>query len=177
MQPLVKIPYVDLGGYTPLELLFLRRRSAAALVEGAKRTFGEASRLASTLTMPWTDRVSRRWLERSDNPYLPEIAAMAEALGLPGVYTLNICFEWGCTGGVWRSDGNPLLRRVLDWPFPALGEHIVVAHQKGPAGDFFNVTWPGLSGMLQGLAHGRFAAAINHAPMRRRGGCWRWRRN
>ena len=169
MQPLVKIPYVDLGGYTPLELLFLHRRSAALLVEGAKRTFGEASLLASTLTMPWTDRASHRWLEKSDNPYLREIEAMAEALGLPGVYTLNLCFEWGCTSGAWRSDGTPFLRRVLDWPFPALGEHIVVAHQKGQAGAFFNVTWPGLSGILQAMAPGRFAAAINQAPMRRRG--------
>ncbi|HEY0283267.1 MAG TPA: hypothetical protein VGC27_11660 [Rhizomicrobium sp.] len=166
MQPLVKIPYVDLGGYTPLELLFLYRRSAAALVEGVKRTFGGTS---GTFALPWTDRAARCWLEKSDNPYLPEIEAMAQALDLPGVYTLNLRFEWGCTSGVWHSDDSPLLRRVLDWPFPALGEHTVVAHQKGPAGDFLNVTWPGLSGILQALAHGRFAAAINLAPRRRRG--------
>ena len=169
MQPLVKIPYVDLGGYTPLELLYLRRRSALALAEGAKRAFGETSRLAGTLATPWTDRASRRWLEKSDNPYLREIAAMAEMLGLPGLYTLNVCLECGCTSGVWRNEGSPLLRRVLDWPFPALGEHIVVARQKGPAGDFFNVTWPGYSGVLQAMAPGRFAGAINQAPMRRRG--------
>jgi hypothetical protein len=169
MQPLVKIPYVDLGGYTPLELLYLHRRSALALAEGAKRAFGETSRLASALAMPWTDRASRRWLEKSDNPYLREIAAMAEALGLPGLYTLNICLEWGCTSGAWHSDGSPFLRRVLDWPFPALGEHIVVAHQRGQAGAFYNVTWPGFSGILQAMAPGRFAGAINQAPMRRRG--------
>jgi hypothetical protein len=169
MPTLVKIPYVDIRGYTPLELLFLCRRSALALVEGAKRTFGEASLLAGALAMPWADRASRRWLEKSGNPYLHEIAAMAGTLGLPGVFTLNICFEWGCTSGVWRSEGIPFLRRVLDWPFPALGEHVVVAHQKGPAGDFFNTTWPGLSGILQAMAPGRFAAAINQAPMRRRG--------
>jgi hypothetical protein len=169
MQPLVKIPYTDIRGYTPFELLYLHRRGARTLVEGAKRTFGEASRLTSALAMPWADRASRRWLEKSGNPYLHEIAASAESLGLPGVYTLNVCFEWGCTSGVWHSEGSPLLRRVLDWPFPSLGENIVVAHQKGPAGDFFNVTWPGYSGVLQATAPGRFAAAINQAPMRRRG--------
>ena len=169
MQPLVKIPYTDIRGYTPFELLYLHRRGAYALAEGAKRTFGEASRLTSALTMPWTDRASRRWLEKSGNPYFREIAAMADSLGLPGVYTLNVCFEWGCTSGVWRREGSPLLRRVLDWPFPSLGENIVVAHQKGPAGEFFNVTWPGYSGILQATAPGRFAAAINQAPMRRRG--------
>ncbi|MDE2132992.1 MAG: hypothetical protein KGM97_10080 [Alphaproteobacteria bacterium] len=168
MPTLVKIPYVDIRGYTPLELLFLYRRSAGALVEDARRTFGAVSRLASAVAMPWADRASHRWLAKSNNPYLHEIAAAAEALGIPGVYTLNVCLEWGCTSGAWRSDGNPLLRRVLDWPFPSLGERTLVAHQKGPAGEFFNVTWPGFSGVLQATAPGRFAAAVNQAPMRRR---------
>lgn len=72
-----------------------------------------------------------------------------------------------------------MLRRVLDWLFPRLGEFLVVAHQEGPAGDFLNVTWPGLSGVYQGLAPGRFAAAINQAPMRRHGAVavFDWLRN
>ncbi|MDE1938962.1 MAG: hypothetical protein KGI68_08065 [Alphaproteobacteria bacterium] len=152
-----------------MELLFLHRRKARVLVEAATRTFGEPSRAASALLAPFADHASRRWLEKASNPYLAEISGIAAALGIPGVYVLNLCFEWGCTGGVWHGDDGPLLRRVLDWPFPLLGENIVVAHQKGPAGDFFNVTWPGLSGVLQASAPGRFAAAINQAPMRRRG--------
>ncbi|MBU6299726.1 MAG: hypothetical protein KGJ79_01005 [Alphaproteobacteria bacterium] len=169
MPTLVKIPYADIRGYTPLELLFLHRRKAHALVEAARGTFGDTSRAASTLLMPFGDRASRRWLEKAHNPYLMEISCIAEALGISGVYILNLCFEWGCTSGVWRTADGPVLRRVLDWPFPSLGENIVVAHQKGPAGDFYNVTWPGFSGVLQASAPGRFAAAINQAPMRRRG--------
>jgi len=169
MQPLVKIPYVDIRGYTPLELLFLRRKSALRLVEAAKGTFGEATRLAFAPSMMLADRASRRWLEKSHNPYLVEIAAAAETLEVSGVYMLNVCFEWGCTSGVWRREDSSLLRRVLDWPIPSLGEYFVVAHQKGSAGDFFNVTWPGYSGVLQAVAPGRFAAAINQAPMRREG--------
>ena len=170
MQPLVKIPYVDIRGYTPLELLFLYRRSALFLVDAAKGMFGEAARTAIAASMTFTDRASRRWLERSRNPYLVEIAAAAETLRVSGVYMLNVCFEWGCTSGVWQWGDVALLRRVLDWPIPSLGEHLVVAHQKGAAGDFFNVTWPGYSGVLQGAAPGRFAGAINQAPMRRHGG-------
>jgi hypothetical protein len=83
------------------------------------------------------------------------------------VHFLNVCFEWGCTSGVWEDGDGPTLRRVLDWPFPNLGTHMVVARQSGPAGEFYNMTWPGLSGSFQGLAPGRFAAAINQAPMRR----------
>ncbi len=169
MPPLVKIPYADIRGYTPLELLFLYRGRAHALVEAAAKTFGKPSCMASAVLMPLADRASRRWLEKSHNPYLTEIAGAAATLGIPGVYVLNICFEWGCTSGVWNEHDNPVMRRVLDWPFPSLGENLVVAHQKGPAGDFYNITWPGFSGVLQAIAPGRFAVAINQAPMRRRG--------
>jgi len=34
---------------------------------------------------------------------------------------------------------------------------------------YFNMTWPGFNGVLQAMAPGRFAAAINQAPMRRHG--------
>jgi len=71
------------------------------------------------------------------------------------------------------------MRRVLDWPFPDLGASMVVALQSGPAGDFHNITWPGLSGSFQGFAQGRFAVAINQAPMRmhRRGYAGDWLKN
>jgi hypothetical protein len=39
---------------------------------------------------------------------------------------------------------------------------------QGPAGDFLCVTWPGYVGVLTAMAPGRFAAAINQAPLRRR---------
>lgn len=165
----VKIPYVDLRGYTPLELLFLYRTRARALVKAAANSYGWASRAASAAVLPLAERASRRWLEKSANPYLGEIARIAEEVGVPGAFTLNLCFEWGCTSGVWRGDDGAVLRRVLDWPFPLLGEHVVVAHQAAEAGEFYNVTWPGYCGVLQGMAPGRFAAALNQAPMRRRG--------
>jgi hypothetical protein len=39
---------------------------------------------------------------------------------------------------------------------------------RGPAGEFYNVTWPGFVGVLTAMAPGRFGASINQAPMRRR---------
>jgi hypothetical protein len=169
MKPLARIPLVDLRGYTPLELLFLYRRQASALAEAAVSSLGRHSAAAARHLLPITDRASRRWLEKSGNPYLTEIRQIAEALPVPGTYTMNICLEWGCTSGVWAGSEGPLLRRVLDWPFPSLGEYAVVAHMSGKLGDFYNVTWPGFSGILQGMAPGRFAAAINQAPMRQHG--------
>jgi hypothetical protein len=167
--PLISIPYVDIRDGGPVDLLARYRASAHALVEAASGTYGALGRAASLAALPLGDRASERWLARNRNPYLDEIRAMAGVLGRSGVYFLNVCFEWGCTGGVWDTQEGPLMRRVLDWPFPALGEHLVVTHQKGDAGDFLNATWPGMSGIYQASAPGRFAAAINQAPARMHG--------
>jgi len=169
MNTLPQIPLADIRGGTSLDLLRLYPDKARALARAATNTFGFASRAAGALALPLGDRASRNWLQRAGNPYLAEIDALAELLKIRGVYFLNVCFEWGCTGGVWRGEGGPVMRRVLDWPFPDLGTSMVVAHQSGRAGDFYNITWPGLAGSFQGMAPGRFAAAINQAPMRMRG--------
>jgi hypothetical protein len=166
MQELPKIPFVDLRGYTPLELLFLFRRQAHLLAHGALDMLGgRAARLIAAAG----DRASRRWLEKAKNPYLQEISLIADAVHTPGAFLLNTCLEWGCTSGAWSGDKGPILRRVLDWPFPRLGEFPVVAQFSGKLGDFFNVTWPGYAGVLQAMAPNRFAAALNQAPMRKRG--------
>jgi hypothetical protein len=166
MQPdaLAKIPLVDLRGHTSLELLFLFRRPAHILAEGALKFLGPVRPLA-----PLADGASRRWLENAHNPYLPEIRLIAEAMSVKGAYLLNTCLEWGCTSGAWATEQGPLLRRSLDWPFPRLGEFVVVAQFSGRLGSYYNVTWPGFVGALQGMAPGRFAAAINMAPMKKRG--------
>jgi hypothetical protein len=163
------IPLIDLRGKTPVDLLKAHPARAQALVEAATRSFGLASRAASLVALPLGDRASRAWLARSENPYAGEIDEIAGLLGRSGAHVLNICFEWGCTSGVWQAGEGVTLRRVLDWPFPRLGELVVVARQDGPAGEFFNFTWPGANGSFHGLAPGRFAAAINQAPMRRHG--------
>ncbi len=64
--------------------------------------------------------------------------------------------------------GAPVLRRTLDWPFRGLGKCVEIAWQSGPAGEFYNVTWPGPVGVLSAMAPGRFCAVINQAPMQRR---------
>jgi hypothetical protein len=56
--------------------------------------------------------------------------------------------------------------RVLDWELKGMGHHQIVAEQRGPAGAFYNLTWPGYSGVVTALAPGRFAAAINQGPRR-----------
>jgi hypothetical protein len=116
---------------------------------------------------PLLDRVSCRWLARTPSPYVEEIAAIAGLIPGGGVWFVNASYEWGCTT---RVDGAPAPRlwRTLDWPFRGLGRHVEVALQDGGAGVYANVTWPGAVGVLTAVAPGRFAAAINQAPMFRR---------
>lgn len=169
MPGLPQIPFIDIRGGSPVDLLRRYPDRAKALAYATTRTFGLASQFGAWSLFPIMDRTSRAWLERNNNPYREEIRAFESTLGIRGVTTLNICFEWGCTSSVVRDASGTALRRVLDWAFPALGEHLVVAHQSGQAGEFYNVTWPGMSGIYHALAPGRFAAAINQAPMRLHG--------
>jgi hypothetical protein len=118
--------------------------------------------------VPALDRLSRRALLRSRSPYLPEIAEIAAALDLSGVWLLNGSYQWGCTARACIEDGTPWLIRTLDWPFVGLGRHLEVARMQGERGDFFSVTWPGYVGVLTAMAPQRFAAALNQGPLWRR---------
>jgi hypothetical protein len=120
------------------------------------------------MLLPAMDALTRRWLQRSHSPYVTDLEAIAVALGFPGIWFLNGTYQWGCTAVARDEDGVPWLARTLDWPFPGLGRHIEIARMRGPAGEFVNVTWPGYAGALTALAPGRFAAAINQAPLWRR---------
>jgi hypothetical protein len=118
--------------------------------------------------MPLIDAVTRRWLERSSSRYIVEVRAIADGLGIPGIWFFNGCYQWGCTALAREQGGAPWLARTLDWPFPGLGRHVEVARMRGAAGDFDNVTWPGYVGALTASAPGRFSACVNQAPMWRR---------
>ena len=161
------IPLVDVRAGGPRQLVRDYPERTRALVKASRRTLGFFSELVSCAVLPSGDKISRDWMASTRNPYLDEIDDYAKNLGIAGVYALNICFEWGCSSAVYAKDGGPTLARVLDWVFPKLGENIIVAHQQGNAGDFYNATWPGVSGVFQAMAPGRFAASLNQAPMRR----------
>ena len=163
------IPFVDLLGKTPIDLLRTYPDKAHDLVRASVGTYGLASRLASIMALPWADKKSHAWLKSSYNPYLYEIESFADILDMAGVYALNLSYEWSCTSGAYRTDETVSLLRVLDWPFPALGKHVVVALQSGKAGDFYNITWPAMAGVYTAMAPGRFSASINQAPMRDHG--------
>jgi hypothetical protein len=164
---LPEIPLIDLGADWPLEALMRERARVTALLDaGAGRLPTAAIRIA--------DAVSRRWLVRHGSPQLAEIDRIAANLGRPGAHYLNVSYEWGCTTGAAPApDGSGLrLLRVLDWPDPGLGRHVMAMRMSSEAGRWAALGWPGYCGVLQGVAPGRFAAALNQAPLDGRSGTY-----
>ncbi len=159
------VPLVDIRSCGPRRLVHEYPQRAKELILASRKPIGMGSELISRALIPLSDRVSRDWLLKTGNPYLEEIDHCADHLNMTGIHALNICFEWFCTSAVYAKEYGPTLTRVLDWMFPKLGENLIVAHQSGAAGDFYNITWPGVSGMFQGLAPERFSASLNQAPM------------
>lgn len=156
------IPVLDVGPGYPKETLEREAARAHALLDLATKGVPAAA-------LRSLDAVSRRWLVKWDNAHLDEIDSIAVKLGRPGAYFLSVNYEWGCTCRVAPApDGSSArLVRVLDWRTPGLGRNILAARVAGPAGPFVTLTWPGYTGVLQTMAPGRFAAALNQAPMRK----------
>lgn len=154
------IPVRDVGPDLALSTLAADPGRARALLDVAAGPVPE-------LLLKVADRISRGWLVRSGNPYLSEIDAMSKRLGRAGGHFFNVHYEWGCTTGVKPAagGGNPRLVRVLDWRTPGLGRHVMAVRVTGEAGPWISLTWPGFAGVLQAVAPGRFAAALNQAPM------------
>lgn len=164
MSSLASVPVIDVRAGGPVRHARERPERARLLREDC---LGFLPR-AATAFVPLLDRLARRWLERSRSPYVAEIEAIAGSLGFSGIWFLNGSYQWGCTTLARSENGENWLARTLDWPFPGLGRHAEIAHMRGRAGEFFSVTWPGYVGALTALAPGRFAAAVNQAPLWRR---------
>ncbi|MGD9785349.1 MAG: hypothetical protein AB7E80_06865 [Hyphomicrobiaceae bacterium] len=156
------IPLIDVGPDFAVETLERDR-------ERAQRLLDSATQHAPTRALSALDTVSRRWLARWNNAHLDEIDRVAGLLQRPGAYFLSVNYEWGCTCRVGPSpDGTSArLVRVLDWRTEGLGRHLMAARVAGKSGAFVTLTWPGYTGVLQAVARGRFAAALNQAPMRK----------
>lgn len=167
-QPaLAAIPVLDTGPGFPMETLLREEPRAHHLLDAA-------TRIVPSRALSGLDSISRRWLAKWNNAHLTEIDAIAKRLGRPGAYFLSVNYEWGCTCRVSPApdgDGARLIR-VLDWRTDGLGRNVLAAKVAGAAGQFVTFTWPGYTGVLQGMAKGRFSAALNQAPMRRVAGAY-----
>ncbi len=154
---LPEIPLIDCGEGGAERLFDMAAAGARRLAAGARRSY-------TPPVVALLDWRSKQWLAMNDSPYVTEIDRIAERLPGAGVHALNSSYEWACTSAAVA----PLVMRALDWPFDGMGREVVVSRHRSPAGSWLNVTWPGFVGVLTALAPGRFAAALNQAPLRRR---------
>ncbi len=165
---LVEIPFVDASQSGAPDTARAETSRLSAIVTSGRRHYGKLAVVAG-------DLISKAWLRRQESEYIPEVAAVADEVGVGGAWLLNLSYEWSCTTGAGPDPsgvGNRMLR-TLDWPLEGLGETVVVAKFKGNAGHYFNVTWPGAVGIVTAMAPGRFSAAINQPPFRKwTQSCW-----
>lgn len=159
------IPFLDVRDGGPIAHAQGRIDAAAALRDAC---LGPIARVSGLCLSP-IDRIAANWLRRSASAYRAELERVADILGFPGAMTLNMSYLFACTTAAYEDRrGVPRIRRTLDWPFQGLGKGVEITWQAGPAGAFYNVTWPGAVGVLSAMAPGRFSAVINQAPMQRR---------
>ena len=166
---LVEIPLIDAREGGMAGFVRSQKDKIQKLARLTRGQLGWFSRVVAPFVYPVMDTVSKWWLKKTKNPYYEEIKDTAKVVGEKGVYAHNVIYEWSCTTGALKTPERkaPQLVRVMDWLIKGMGKHIAVVHQKGPAGEFHNITWPGLTATFNGVAKGRFAAAINQAPMQR----------
>jgi len=163
MQP---IPFLDVRDGGPIAHARSSLATAAALRDAC---LAPVPRWSRHVCLKSIDHVAGRWLRNSVSAYREDLEHVAHILKVPGTLALNMSYLFACTTSAFVDrDGLPTLRRSLDWPFGGLGRCVEIAWQSGPAGDYYNATWPGAVGVLSAMAPGRFSAVINQAPMRRR---------
>lgn len=87
-----------------------------------------------------------------------------------GVFAANFSFEWaGCTTRAFDTAQGPVLVRTFDWYIKELQGKVIAStttseDQKGSCVQF---GFLGLSGVVQAVVPGKFAIAINQAPVQR----------
>jgi hypothetical protein len=163
---LPEVPVYDVGPAFPTETARLAGRERAyAMLDAA--TAG-----VPMFALRAADAISRRWLSVRQSPYLAELDELASLSKRPGAYFLNVHYEWGCTTAAKPAlEGTTArLLRVLDWNVKGLGRYVVAARIASAFGPWVSLTWPGFTGVLQAMAPGRFAAAINQPSIRKRTG-------
>lgn len=160
-----RIPLLDVRDGGPIAHAAARIAAAEALRDAC---LAPMPRWGHVCLAP-VDRLARSWLRKSASRYFEDLERIAEILGFHGAAALNMSYLFACTTQAFvDKSGAPTIRRSLDWPFRGLGQGVEIAWTAGPAGGFYNVTWPGAVGVLTAMAPGRFSAVINQAPMRRR---------
>ena len=119
---LPEIPVYDVGRDFPIELA---RRVGVRGYDLLEMATARTPRPVLGLL----DHLSRRWLVRNGSRYLAELDALAGLSRAPGLYYLNVQYEWGCTTAIKPTpEGHSArLLRTLDWNVAGIGRFVVAA--------------------------------------------------
>lgn len=165
----ISVPFVDLRGKTPIDLLRAYPDRALSILRSARNGHSIWQAAAGFASQPFADRAAHRWLIRNSNPYLYEAETFTDVVRSRGMFALNQRCAWSSSSAVFRMDNGVSMLRVMDSPVASMGKQLMVVLQQGRAGEYYHVTWPGFSGVFNAMAPGRFVAAVNSAPQRRHG--------
>jgi hypothetical protein len=165
-RALMPIPLVvdAQGEPDPLDLPWLHAGATEILQEAASIHGPFIGRL---------DRISRNWLVRSGSPHLYELDAIASRVQHPGVYLLNLSYEWSCTISIIAdAHGGVRMLRAFDGGLKALAGTIIAFRRLRGRYPYLSLSWPMFVGEATIVAPGRFAIAMNQAPLRHYSACW-----
>ncbi len=166
---LCQIPQLTTSEQFATELPSLKLTETLQFLDAATHPFAFVPRFVSKVALATLDPVGRRFLEtHTSSRYMRELGTIANLLRKPGTFALHAMFESMCTtyAGPAKGGNDAQLVRVLDWRTPGLGTYAYIVHVKGPR-SWVALTWPGFVGVIQGMVPGKFAVALNQAPMPR----------
>lgn len=114
------------------------------------------------------DYFVQKWVTKKADllGYEDELHESAAAIKGPGKYALNLSYEFACTTGVKQEhDQSQTMFRAFDWPVKNLADKVIILKRDGKAGHYWDMTYPGMVGVIQAMAPRRFAISINRAPI------------
>lgn len=138
----------------------LNKKRFHGMLEACRTQYG--SRLLGI-----ADHFALKWMGKADlMGYEQEMYDVAKEIGGSGKYILNLSYEFACTSAVVNEyDKKPALYRAFDWPINNIGETLMILKREGKKGHFWDITFPGMVGVVHAMAPRRFAVSINRAPI------------
>jgi len=102
--------------------------------------------------------------------HLDELKAIAkmEIVDFEDLLTANLYYDGlkmalGCSCFAFESDTGPVHARNLDWYSEenGLSKYSLITHYINGNNDYSTIGWPGFTGCLSGIAHGKFSITLN----------------
>lgn len=157
-----ELPEIPVERYAPDTVMAARihKNKFLGMLENCRTQYG-------TRLLKIADNFAFKWMSKAELlGYEQELLDIAEEINGAGKYILNLSYEFACTAGVMNEyNGKPALYRAFDWPIDNIGDKLMILKRGGKKGHYWDITFPGMVGVVHAMAPRRFAIAINRAPI------------